>query len=217
MNLWIVETKSPWYKIKPSPARDVINLIVANPFMRFSAVQYEYEDEPFDLQILLEETRNPNATICLKDDDYSEAIINLSFWRNSFSLRINQKNLPEFDLEAKTIDYLKEWRGVLPNFAWCVASADDRDEDFWNDVAQVQPLPDCFGSHLGWYHVISPLGYKNYFKRDDLLKTPALKVEELNNRSIVIQSYENPFDFAMDETTERLVEATNYLNEKRLD
>jgi hypothetical protein len=118
-------------------------------------------------------------------------------------------------------NYVQQWRKILPAFLWAQAGADDRENEFWMDVAKtspfVWPLSDCFGSRLGWYHLMSPRGYQEYFKREDLLATPAFRVEELDDGCIAIQSYEHPLAFADESVTRDIIAITTYLNQRRLD
>jgi hypothetical protein len=111
-----------------------------------------------------------------------------------------------------------QWRDVLPSFALARADFDDRQNAFWMDVAEVEPLPDCFGaSWLGWYHLMHPREYQCYLKREDLLATPAFRVEELDDGCIAIQSYEHPLAFADESVTRDIITITTYLNQRRLD
>jgi hypothetical protein len=105
---------------------------------------------------------------------------------------------------------------VLPLFARGKATADSRPGEYFLNQGLV-PLPECFGSYLGWHTLISRRGYAPYFELQDLLQVPAYHVEELANAAVSITAYPNPFDFESSDTHRRIVEITRYLNDRRKD
>ena len=104
---------------------------------------------------------------------------------------------------------------MLPRFARGGASADDTVHDFYvaHDLAF---LPDCFG-YIGWYHLVSPLGYGDYFDPEDLRTLPAHDVKELPGGWFAITSYPDPLGFADEQTRRKIVELTEHLNARRKD
>ena len=77
-------------------------------------------------------------------------------------------------------------------------------------------LPDCFG-YVGWYHLLAPLGYEPFFEPEDLRHLPAHRVEERDDGTFAVTSYEDPFAYADAPARTRIVEMTDYLNERRKD
>lgn len=197
----------------------VINLFQDNPIRQFSNVEFEpSEKEPFDKRKAIAVLQNNHSfSTRLFEGTPNWIGGSLSFDNvryNIGGIRFSDNYLHQTDLLDITKEYLRKWRSVFPSFTNSDASADDRDNDFWLDVAKTEPLPDCFGSRLGWYHVISPKSYKSFFKREDLLNTPALSVEELDDGTICIQSYAHPLDYSKPDVTKKIIEITNYLTEK---
>jgi len=221
------ETNTLWETLEENPAEEVLRMLESNPFEPLSRTYTDarYNFVPFDHKKVLLELTKPlgdegavEVTVGSGETPVAlECTISRTAFRNIVSIRTDSEDLQKIGDLEKVRKYLEDWRFVLPAFSSSGALADHRDNDFWVDVAQTAPLPDCFGSQLSWYNVISPLGYKDYFTREDLLATPALKVEELSDGTITILSYEHPLDFATEENTKRIIEITNYLNQVRLD
>lgn len=222
-----IENNTLWETLEKNPADDVLRMVEKNPFVPLARtyIDEQYNSVPFDRQQVLSELTKPigdegavGVRLGSGDAPISlECTINHTESLNLVVLSVNPEDLEKIGDLEKVKKYLQDWRFVLPAFSSSGALADHRDNDFWVDVAQTAPLPECFGSRLSWYNVMSPRGYRNSFKREDLLATPALKVEELDDGTITILSYEHPLDFATDETTRRIIEITNYLNQVRID
>ena len=222
-----IENNTSWETLDKNPADDVLRMVEKNPFAPLARtfIDERYNFIPFDRQQVLSELSKPigeegavgvrlgsgEAPVSL------ECTINRTAAMNLVVIGINSEDLKKIGDLEKVRKYLQDWRFVLPAFASSGALADHRDNDFWVDVAQTAPLPDCFGSRLSWYNVMSPLGYRDCFRREDLLATPALKVEELEDGTITILSYEHPLEFDNEETTKRIIAITNYLNRVRID
>ncbi len=78
-------------------------------------------------------------------------------------------------MPEQAIHYLMDWSQVLPHFCWGGITADDRENIFFFEELKLEPLSECFGSFLGWFHLISPRGFEPYFRANDLLHLPAEK------------------------------------------
>jgi hypothetical protein len=222
-----IENNTLWETLDRNPADDVLRMVERNPF---APIARTYIDErnnfvPFDRQQVLSQLIKPigeEGAVGVRLGSGGtpiplECTINHTESLNLVVLRISPEDLQNSGDLEKIRKYLQDWRLVLPAFASSGALADHRDNDFWLDVAQTAPLPDCFGSRLSWYNVMSPLGYRDCFKREDLLATPAPKVEELEDGTIAILNYEHPLDFANEDTTRQIIAITNYLNRVRID
>ena len=218
-SIYAEEIENPLRNSKNYPSEDVLNFLENNPFGKLTKMglsnqsnltEYNRQKVLFELEnradsgIRVEAEKPISTGGAISWDDFG----------NRLFLEINATNLEKVGGFEKITEYLKQSRKVFPKFSWAGASADDRENDFWIDVAKTEPLPDCFGSRLGWYHVISRRGYEPYFKRKDLLNTPALKTEELDDGTICILSYAHPLDFSKPEVTEKIIEISNYLTEK---
>jgi hypothetical protein len=224
---YAAETNTLWETLDENPAEDVVRMVERNPFgpVARNYIDERYNFVPFDHDTVVLELGKPigeEGSIGIRLGSGGtpfpiECTISRTAFENLVQIGINSEDLEKIGDLEKVKEYLKDWSEVLPGFSSSGAAADDRDSDFWIDVAQVAPLPDCFGSRLSWYNVVSPSGYRDYFKREDLLATPALKVEELTDGAITILSYEHPLEFATKENTKRIIEITNYLNQVRLD
>ena len=78
-------------------------------------------------------------------------------------------------------------------------------------------LPDCFGSYIGWHHLMSPLGYRDNFDAEVLRTLPAHEVRELPGEWFAITSYPDPYSFADEATRRKIVELTEHLNDRLKD
>jgi hypothetical protein len=67
-------------------------------------------------------------------------------------------------------------------------------------------------SYMAWLNVVSPLGYNDYYKKEDLLKAPYYKVEEIKPDIVLIQAYKDPFDLENEESLNYLRNGVEYLN-----
>lgn len=219
MKLFASEIRDSTYSHNRQEFENILGFLEKNPLREFCELEIEYD----------EKWQNYNSKAALDWIDANETsrvgfrsaapyFLNGFILRNLTDCSIGFYFSNQLMVDVVAIENLREYlrnsRNILPNFSDAVITADDRDNDFWLDVAKTEPLPDCFGSRLGWYHVISPRGYESFFRREDLLNTPALNVEELDDGTICILNYADPLDYSKPETTEKIIEITNYLTEK---
>jgi len=214
----VTEHETSWILADTESAGKILELFERNPFGSFTGMDLDtsLKMKPYSReQILKELAKGEIAGINVGSENpvKSWGAIKQNQLFDGFFLEIEPKDISKVNLRYLK-DYLRQWRKLFPKFSWADASADDRDNDFWLDVAKTEPLPDCFGSRLGWYHVIGQRGYESFFRREDLLNTPALNVEELNDGTICILNYADPLDYSKPETTKKIIEITNYLTEK---
>jgi hypothetical protein len=226
MNIVVYEAN---YPLPVSSESDFLSLLEDNPLAPFTAMDIgvSLTWRPYDRR---------TAVNALKDDPDNPLLLNaevpypvqggvgrapyvgrLEF--NNASLGADQRYLAQPHMPQRIIAYLNQWRTEFRNFSKASADADDRDNDFWMDIAKIESsLPDCFPTYrLDWYTIISARTYGDYFKREDLLATPAFRVEELDDGCIAIQSYEHPLAFADESVTRDIITITTYLNQRRLD
>jgi hypothetical protein len=67
-------------------------------------------------------------------------------------------------------------------------------------------------SYMSWLNVLSPLAYNGYYEKEDLLKAPFYRVEEIKKDIILIQAYKDPFDIENEESLHYLRNGVAYLN-----
>lgn len=222
-NLFAREWDNPWGAAQAREnAERVLSLFEQNPFAPFAEVDLEglLKFEPYDHRRVLEEfARNAEADIGVRTESpfYLDGGLTRHEWKNGAHMGGDPEYLRREGALAAAAEYLKRWRQTFPAFDHGGLSADDRENVFFFDELDLEPLPDCFGNFLGWYHVISPRGYAPSFDAETLRHTPAHNVEELPDGSFAITTYPDPLDFASEDSTRRIVEITNYLNERRKD
>jgi hypothetical protein len=219
LTLLAQELKNPWERSTVNPASSVLSLFEDNPFGRFDEMFFEQtlEWEPYDRVKLLDDlTNNPESNIDTRGSKphYIEGSLARHATANTFQLRLNPEYVATPDKLERALEYLSRWQQVLPKFNRGKATADRRPSEFFLNQG-LEPLPDPFGSFLGWHTLLTPASYEPYFTTEDLLKTPAHRVEELPDKSFAITAYPDPFAFESPEAHRRIVEVTNYLNQHR--
>jgi hypothetical protein len=220
--LYAQEWNNPWGSGARETAERVLGHFEQNPFAPFAEADLKgvLKFEPYDHRRVLEEfARNPEAGVGARTSSpfYLEGSFTRHDLKNGVSFAGDPEYLRRGGALADATEYVKRWRHALPAFDQAGLSADDRENVFFFDELNLEPLPDCFGNFLGWYHVISPRGYAPSFDAETLRRTPAHGVEELPDGSFAITTYPDPLDFAGEDSTRRIVEITNYLNERRKD
>lgn len=221
LTLYAQEEKNPWESAAANPAAAVLALFEDNPFARFDEMYFEetLQWETYERRKLLDDlTNNPHANIDARASHpfYFKGSLARHPLANVVSFTLNDGYLSPPGKAAQALEYLERWRQALPSFSWGGANADRRASDFLLNE-ELRPLPDCFGSHPGWYHLISPRGYAPYFDADDLRRLPAHRVEERPDATFAIMSYPDPLDFESAEAQRRIVEMTRHLNARRKD
>lgn len=220
--LYAQERDNPWEKAAINHAPRVLALLEDNPFAPPAEMEFNFSlrYEPYIREKALDElSHNPEAKIGVRSTlpFYLDGGVDRDPLQNGFTLGGDTQYFERAEMQTQVAEYLLRWRQVLPAFCWSGAFADDRENFFFFEQLQLEPLPDCFGSTLGWCHVVSPRGYEPYFNAEDLRLMPAHKLEELPDGAFAITCYPGILDFAGDEATRRIVEITNYLNERRKD
>jgi hypothetical protein len=219
--LFAEEIKNPWEQAANNPASVVLGLFEDNPFASFEEMFFEQtlKWEPYDHNKLLADlTSNPNAGIDTRGSKphYLEGSLSRHPTGNNVQLRTNPAYVATPERLEKALEYLRDWQNALSRFNRGGATADRRPSEYFFNQG-LKPLPECFGSYLGWYTLISQSGYAPYFDLKDLLNTPAHRVEELPDSAVAITAYPDPFDFESRDAHRRIVEITHYLNDRRKD
>ena len=118
----------------------------------------------------------------------------------------------------------RDYERFLAYARFCVEALPDvsggyiEDVDFdivgaYHDYSIEQP-PACFTTHLRWVHFLGPRLYSLYLTKEDLLNTPAHKIEQLEQGIIEVMNYDNPFDCGSAATLKKMIVITEYLNAK---
>jgi hypothetical protein len=219
LSIYAQENENKW-EAGSSPLPRILTLLEENPFAPLQEMQLK-DDAPwqkYDHQKVIREMnhdRQSSMGFRTTSPYPLEGSISLHSSRNLIQLRVDDQYLKAPDAIAKALEYTNRLGSALPNFFCGGASADLNVHDFY--VERDLPfLPECF-NYVDWYHIIHPRGYEPYFEADDMRKIPAYRVEELSDRSFAIMSYPDPLEFAGEEAKKRVVDITNYLNERRKD
>jgi hypothetical protein len=114
------------------------------------------------------------------------------------------------------VKYAGEVATLLPNFTRVQIYTDYKLNEYY-ESQNLPWLPECFGNLVGWYYLISPLGYSPYFSPEEMLNIPAHQVRELENGWIEVISYPDPLAYDQPEARTGIITITNYLNAHRKD
>lgn len=212
------ENENPW-GAGGTDAALALETLEANPFAPFEEMQLDVESswEPYDRARALRALADEKASVAfraarpfpLRASVFRHPLYNL------LQLEVADEYLNSDDAPAASVDFTEKLARSLPRFAYGAASADLTVHDFYvsRDMAF---LPDCFG-YVGWFHLLAPRGYEPYFEPEDLRGLPAHRVEERDDGTFAITSYPEPFAYADAPARSRVVEMTDYLNERRKD
>jgi hypothetical protein len=214
----IYEKGENWILSKSETAEKILDFLEANPFGKISKmdVNNDLEMLPYNRRVVLNEfANNEIAGINIETESplLSWGAISHDRFGKGFYLEIADEDVAQVNLDQVKA-YLKNGRKIFPDFSWAIATADNRDNDFFYRQLKLLPVPECLGHLLGWYHLVSPPGFQPYFKRQDLLNAPAYDIEELEDGTICLMTYPHPLEFGTEENTARLIELTNYLYHK---
>ena len=216
MDLYVLELNNPWGQEASSIGAQVLGLLEDNPLAQFAQMELGYDDlwEPYNLEkavSFLAGDAEANIGLHGSSPFNITGSVALNDAQNTVGLGFSYEYLTASQPLSQLTDYLKRWPGILPAFAWATITADDRENEYFFDKLAMLPVPDCFGTVLGWYHVVSPRGYEKYYKPEDLRRAPAYQVEEFADGSFALMTYAHPLEFGAEENTRRLVELTKYL------
>jgi len=153
---------------------------------KFKSVHYEFEDYGFHYFFGKKEEREPYVM---------------------FEFEENSNHWPAEDL----ISLCKELYFLTGRckFGYVYTYGDDDGELYAEETGQ---FPEGFVSlALNWYTIIHPEYYPDFISKEDLLKTPAYKVEELEYGHIALQIFKEPYDYFSEESMEYIRACTKYL------
>ena len=212
------ENESPWRAGGGEVAR-VLEALEDNPFAPLEEMQFDvgstwlpYARGRAELFLGVEESSMSFRTA--RPFELSASVSRHPLY-NLVKLDVADEYLKRDGALASSVGFAWRLARALPAFSYGAASADLDVHDFY--VAQdLAFLPECF-DYVGWYHILSPRGYAPYFEPEDLGRLPAHRVEELPDGTFAVTSYPDPFAFEDASVRSRIVEMTNYLNERRKD
>jgi hypothetical protein len=216
--IYAQEKESPWHA-GGDEAERALDTLEHNPYAPFEEMQLAVELpwEPYDRVRALKALEEEQSSVAFRAGQPFS--LRASIFRHPFynllQIEVADEYLSGEDAPAAAAEYTVELARALPAFAYGGASADLNVPDFYvaRDLAF---LPDCF-SYIGWYHLVSPLGYADYFDPEDLRALPSHDLKELSLGWFAITSYADPFQFADEASRLKIVELTEYLNERRKD
>ena len=179
--------------------------------MQINRFNEEYDD--FDYQKIVKAIKSPKkdlAIFCRAKE------CELLFSRNkkfySFSLKFTKDLL--IDKVNLFQDYMIELTLYMPNFEKLTGSAGMEiiDAQKRHNLPQEKSI---FMS-MQWLNVLSPLGYKKYYEKEDLLSAPFYDVREIAPDIVFIQAYKDPFNVDNEESLNYLRNGINHLNKNLL-
>jgi len=153
---------------------------------RYGAIQYLYDEYNFGYSFGKNEFKNHNYSLRFENDRIhwpAEDLISLC------------KELYFLTAQCK--------------YGYVYTYGDDADKLYDEGTGQ---FPNNFVSlALNWYNIVHPEYYPDFISKEDLLKTPAYKVEELEDGHIALQIFKEPYDYFSDESMEYIRACTKYL------
>jgi hypothetical protein len=213
------ENESPW-RAGGTDAERALETLEANPFAPFEEMLLDDDMDwrPFDRALALRAlaAREESAVAFRASRPFP---LRASVFRhplyNLLQLEVADEYVKEPGALAAAVEFTEKLARTPQAFSYGGASADMTVHDFYvsRDMAF---LPDCFG-YVGWYHLLAPRGYEPFFEPEDLRHLPAHRVEERDDGTFAIASYEDPFKYEDAAARARIVEMTDYLNERRKD
>jgi hypothetical protein len=217
-SIYAQEDESPWRAGGVEAAR-ALETLEANPFAPFEEMLLddEMDWEPFDRERALRALAEEESAVAFRASRPFPLRASVFHHRlyNLLQLEVADEYVKETGALDTAVEFAERLARVLPAFSYGGATADHTVHDFYvsRDMAF---LPDCF-AYVGWYHLLAPRGYEPYFDPEDLRHLPAHRVEERDGGTFAVTSYEDPFKFEDASARARVIEMTDYLNERRKD
>jgi hypothetical protein len=221
LDFFIEERGHPWTQDGGRTAHAALTLFETNPFAAPTEMKSDDEsgwqayDRAHAARVL---TSAACVAVAFRADSpfAPEGSISCHPAHNIIRLSVDDGALASPEAAERAAEFVARWRSALPRFCWGEANADREIERFYAE-RNLPWLPECFGSYLGWYRVLSPLGYAPYFTAESLRTAPAYRVEELPGDVFAIMTYADPLAFDSPEAREYVVAVTRALDERRLD
>lgn len=153
------------------------------------------------------------------DNKHLMGKINLTFRSGKEGNRVRITLNHEATAKKETLDQLvaliKQISQLLTNVRWGFANSIGFKHYTFYEKYKLENLFGCFGHHIRWIHILGKMEYERFsISKEDLLQAPAFEVEELNNDTIFIMSYENPFSWEDEDTVAKIKTLNDYLLSK---
>lgn len=218
-SIYAQENESPWRAGGGRAAR-ALETLEANPFAPFEEMLSDDEMDwrPFDRERALRalDAREESAVAFRASRPFPlRASIFHHPLYNLLQIEVDDEYVKDPGALTSAVEFTETLAHTLRAFSYGGATADHTVHDFYVS-REMAFLPDCF-AYVGWYHLLAPRGYEPYFGPEDLRHLPARRVEERGDGTFAVTSYEDPYGYKDAAARARIVEMTNYLNERRKD
>jgi hypothetical protein len=202
------------------PAYTLLKSLEQNPYGKFDKMSFGGNLKSYNYQFdkalkhLMAETTN-SVRLTTETPFRFRGSIARGKVHNTVVLGMANPTFNSLNLE-QLLSYTRSLAKLLPNFYRAEIVTDYQLNEYYTEQ-KLEWLPECFNDFLSWYHLMSPLAYEPYYRREELLAVPAHQVRELDNGWIEIINYADPLSYDQTETRGRIIAITNYLNAYRLD
>ena len=194
--------------------KEVLEKIVHNPFFAtwesMAIAATPMKKTPFDFGDILKAVLSEKKDVCIWGFGGGNQFLfnrNNNFYHVFLSL---DRSYLEKDNLSKFKEYMINIALNTPRFSGMSSSMGSEYYDIQkkHNITQEKSM----FSYIPWLNVLSPLRYKDYYEKEDLLKAPYYKVEEIRPNIILIQAYKDPFDLENEESLNYLRKGVEYLN-----
>lgn len=221
LNCSIVELNNTWGLKTEFLLRSLLRVFEQNQFARLTkmelnnSLRYESYQPTKIIETILE---RGEGQIYLQADSSSSVSgsISITPQSNVLQLRIDEKFLTNKDSGIKAIAFLMQIKAILPLFYKARINAFDDIADFYLKH-RLMSLPVCFENYLGWFTLLSPLAYREFYALADLAAAPAYRTNVSAGNEIALTAYPKVLDFKSRSGSRKIIELSQFLDEKRRD
>ncbi|MEM8637567.1 MAG: hypothetical protein AAGG51_01930 [Cyanobacteria bacterium P01_G01_bin.54] len=212
-------TQEVWNK--ETPYSEVLTCFEDHGFGDLNEFNAEYKQDwqPYSHKRVLQKLRRRKyPTIGFRDGENEDFFGAISVARNSSSVKITASRgyCEEHDVHLGQATYfLRVISETIEKFHHGIIFGEEQPSRFYNENS-LSRVPACFGGCLVWMHFVHPSGYSKYLTREDILGMPAQEIQEWENGVIQVQMFDHPFNYDAPENRQIIIEATKYLNDRRL-
>jgi hypothetical protein len=210
--------ESLWEKKAAFFLDSIVDVFESNPFAVFSVMDFnsEIRFQPFDrkkiIEVLSLNADNEVSVLFEAEKPFPvTANISLSASEKLLQINVDEQYFQAENAELQLLGFLNRLKAALPVFHWGRINAFAGIADFYARERLVS-LPECFNYFLGWFTLLHPSGYKPFYRREDLLKIPAFRLDRWPDDSLAVWAYEKPLEFETTRNQEKIIQITSYLN-----
>jgi hypothetical protein len=194
--------------------KEVLEKLAHNPFFTnwetMSIGNNPLKRITFDFGKALKKVLSDSSDLCIwGQGEGNEFLFNRN--KNYYHIRLTlEKKILEKDKLLKFQEYMINLAIDKPRFTSMSSSLGSEYSDIQkrHNIEQEKSL----FSYMSWLNVLSPLAYNGFYEKEDLLKAPFYRVEEIKKDIILIQAYKDPFDLENEESLNYLRKGVEYLN-----